>query len=204
MASYYEIPSPFDSFKQGFVIVLYHLISSASVIFEQRRVKSLLIGCLITLIVVYIITIPIRVLLLIVEMLLSAMTMTKASDVIRLSRLSITFSSVFGDVFWYIPLFILFISRTFGLFSNAPFDEQQIEQNESLGVRLTNAEYQQTLMSNLKALSSKIGQLLLVSTALFCLRLIPGLRLFVSLAILGFQLYRFSDSIFIGFHRILI
>ena len=182
-------------FQHGFGIVLFHLISSASVIFEQRRVKSLLIGCLITLIVVYVITLPIRVLLFVVEIALSLLTMSKASSIIRASRLNITFSSVFGDVFWYIPLFILFLSRTLGLFSSAPFDEQLSAKDEAFSARLNEAEHRQSLISNLWTLSAKIAQLLLVSTVLFVLKLIPGLRLFVSLAILGFQLYKFSDTV---------
>merc|ERR1712228_252357 len=111
-------------------------------------------------------------------------------DALKSIRSSMTFLSVFFDSFWYIPLFILFISRGLGLFSNAPFDDQIIANDALFGAKLLNAEYKQTAFSSFKYLSKRIIQLLAASIFLFLLRLIPGIRYFVSLIIFFYEFYK--------------
>eukprot|EP01084_Bolivina_argentea_P312964 541873_1 len=177
------------AFQQGFGIVVFRILSSGSSIFQERRVKSLLIGIVISLAVIYVITVPIRILLYILQLLMSIFSSSLA-NMLKDTRLSITFFSIFFDAFWYIPLFILFISRALGLFPQLPFDNAIMNKNGSFGSRLLNAETKQTVLTSLMHLTKRIAQLLAVSAVIFVLRLIPGVRIIVSIAILGYQLYK--------------
>eukprot|EP01083_Nonionella_stella_P027145 74694_1 len=178
-----------DDFKQGFTTVLTTVLSNASSVLEQKKIKQLVIGILITVFVVYIITIPIRILLFILQLILSIFSSHLAS-VLSETRSNITFFALFLDSFWYIPLFMLVISRALGLLDLKPFHKRLMQLNASFALRLEDAEIKQNVWTNLGVLIKRFGELFILSIVVVILRLIPIVRVFVSLFILGYQLYR--------------
>merc|ERR1719464_2003538 len=114
-----------DGFQKGFGIVFYRIISyaSTSIALNKRRFFTLLLLAILVMpITVYIVTIPVRSILYTLQLAMSYLSLMDLALIFERARLSITIWSIFFETFWYLPLFVLFVTRSLRL-GTRPFEE---------------------------------------------------------------------------------
>eukprot|EP01083_Nonionella_stella_P234840 826361_1 len=175
-----------SQFQIGFGIIIFRIFSSGLTALQHERVRYLFKAILLTFIVLYSITIPTRIALVILQYITWRLSFVKLAAILMQQRLSITFLNVFMDAVWYIPFIVLFLARSLGLFPSTPFDKAIMDKNESFGLQLLDARTKQSAFTGATYLLKRITILLLVSVLTFTSRLVPGIRILLALAIITF------------------
>lgn len=187
--SFLPIENAVDEFQRGFGIVLFRIISfaSTSIALDKRRFfMLLLVAILVMPICIYIVTIPVRSWLYTLEMIMSYLTLNDVSVMLKKARLSITIWSIFFETFWYLPLFVLFITRSLRL-GTKPFEEVIQQRDQTFATKVFKSENKQSAPNPFVNLISKITQYAFTTTILLLVRVNPIIRLFIPISLIIYQ-----------------
>ena len=147
---------------------------------------ALLFAMFVMPITIYIVTIPVRSMLYTLQMIMSFLSLSELSLICKRARLSITIWSLLLETFWYLPLFILFITRSLRL-GTKPFEEVIVQRDETFARKLFNSADRQTALNPFTNLLAKTFQFAFTTTILMLIRLNPLIRLFIPISILIYQ-----------------